>query len=119
MKESLKAALWSIFIFPGGGHFYLKKWISGGLMAVISVGALAVILTKVIERANKIAEKIILGEIPYDISVITEMVMQQSRLDGSPVLNYAWYTLIAVWVIAAADAYRLGRRVDRQMQADE
>jgi len=117
MKESLKAALWSIFIFPGSGHFYLKKRITGSIMAAVAVGAFAVIMTKVIERANKIAEQIILGEIPYDLAAITEMVMQQSEHDGSPLLVNAWYVLIAVWVLAAIDAYRLGRRVDREIRA--
>ncbi len=83
------------------------------------MAALAVIMTKVIERANKIAEQIILGEIPYDLSVITEMVTQQSMHDGSPLLANAWYVLIAVWVLAAIDAYRLGHRVDRQIRATE
>ncbi len=114
MKESLKAALWSLFIFPGSGHFYLKKWIVGSILSVIAVGALAVIMTKVIERANLIAEQIILGEIPFDLTVITEMVSQQSKLNDSPLLTSAWYVLIVVWVLAAIDAYRLGHQLDKE-----
>lgn len=115
MKESLKAVLWSIFIFPGGGHFYLKKPVVGTVMMGIAVAALLVVLSKVVERANQIAEKIVTGELPFDLLVITDMVSKQSELDDTQLLNMAWYGLIATWIIAAIDAYRLGRIKDREI----
>ena len=119
MKESLIAALWSVFIFPGGGHFYLKKWLVGSIMSAVAVGALAVILTKIIERANQIADQIILGEIPFDLTVIVEMVTQQTKANGSPLMANAWYVLITVWLVAAIDAYRLGHQLDRKSHDSE
>ncbi|NNE63321.1 MAG: hypothetical protein HKN34_04495, partial [Gammaproteobacteria bacterium] len=80
MKESTKAVLWSVFIFPGAGHFYLRKWLPGAVSAIIATGALVVILSRVMERANQIAEKIILGEIPMDIGIIMELVSRQTAL---------------------------------------
>ncbi len=108
MKESVKAALWSIFIFPGSGHFYLKKPVTGTIIVSITIAALLVILIRVMEMANQIADKIIRGEVPLDISIITDMVSRQSAQASSQVLDLATYVLIAIWLIAAIDAYRLG-----------
>ncbi len=113
MKESVKAALWSIFIFPGSGHFYLKKPLVGTLVAGIAIAALVVILAKMMERASQIADKIVTGEVPLDLAVITELVTKQSELGQSLGLEIASYGLLAVWVVAAIDAYRLGRKQDR------
>ena len=113
MKESTKSTLWSVFIFPGAGHFYLKKWLAGTVSAIIASAALVVILAGVIERANRIAEKIMLGEVPLDIGIIMDLVSRQTA-QGDTTLDTAMYTLIAVWIIAALDAFRLGRAMDKQ-----
>lgn len=117
MKESTKSILWSVFIFPGAGHFYLKKWLPGAVSAVIVTGALIVILTRVMERANQIAERIILGEIPLDIGIIMALVSKQNA-QGDSMLDIAQYALVAVWIIAALDAFRLGRAIDKQQSAN-
>lgn len=111
MKESTKAALWSFFIFPGGGHLYLGKWVSGIILAGITTAALAIVLGRIMQRANQIAEKLILGELPFDIGIIMEQVSLQTAV-GDATLDMAWYILIATWLIAAIDAFRLGRVVD-------
>ncbi len=113
LKESVKSFLWSFFIFPGSGHFYLKKPVSGTIMCSIAIAALLVVLMRVVERANQIADKIIHGEIPPDFMIIADMVSKQSELANSQALNIAWYVLIAIWIIAAIDAYRLGRVKDK------
>lgn len=114
MKESVKAALWSIFIFPGSGHFYLKKPLAGTLAAGMTIAALVVILAKMMERATQIADKIVTGEVPLDLAVITELVAKQSELDQSQGLEMASYGLLAIWILAAIDAYRLGRNKGRE-----
>lgn len=119
MQESTKAALWSIFIFPGGGHFYLKKLIVGSLMAGVAIAALLFVLIEVVERANAIADRILAGEVPLDLIVITDMVMKQTEQGSSQVIDFAWYSLIAVWLIAAIDAYRLGRKKDKLIVGKE
>ncbi len=113
MRESLKAALWSIFIFPGSGHFYLKKPVTGTIMVSIAIMALLIVLIGVVERANQIADKIIRGELPLDLSLIPDMVSKQSQQSGSQAMDFATYILIAIWIIAAIDAYRLGRVKDK------
>lgn len=114
MKESVKAALWSIFIFPGSGHFYLKKPLVGTLAVGVATASLVVMVARMMERASQIADKIVTGEVPFDLAVITELVSKQSQLDQSLGLEIASYGLLAIWVVAAIDAYRLGRIKDRK-----
>ncbi len=113
MKKAAKAALWSIFIIPGGGHFYLKKPISGTVIVGFTLAALIVVVVKAVEKATQIVDKVISGEIPLDPLVIAEQVSMQSAQDDSQLLSIATYSLIVVWIFAAIDAYRRGRIQDK------
>ena len=113
MTNAAKAALWSIFVIPGSGHFVLKKPIPGTVFIGLSLAALTVILVKAVERAMQIVDKVLNGEIALDPLVIAEQVSMQSEQAGSNLLNITTYLLIAVWILAAIDAYRLGRIKDR------
>jgi len=113
MTNAVKAALWSIFVLPGSGHFFLKKPISGTAIVGLSLVALTVIVVKAVERANQIVDKILNGEIALDPLIIAEQVSMQSAQAGSNLLNIATYLLIAIWILAAIDAYRLGRIKDK------
>lgn len=118
MKESVKATLWSVFIFPGAGHFYLRKWLTGSLSAAIAVAVLTVILERILQRANQIAEQIVLGEIPFDLAIIMQKVSQQSATADST-LDIAGYVLAGIWLFAAMDAFRLGRAIDNRQTESE
>jgi len=115
MTNAAKAALWSIFVIPGSGHFVLKKPIPGTVFIGLSIAALTVIVIKAVERANQIVDKVLNGEIALDPLVIAEQVSMQSAQTGSNLLNIATYLLIAVWILAAIDAYRLGRIKDKDL----
>ncbi len=117
MKKAAKAALWSIFIFPGGGHFFLKKPLPGTMIVVFTVAALTVVVIKAVERAMQIVEKVESGEIPFDPILIAEQVSMQSMQADSQLLDIAWYLLIAIWLFAAIDAYRRGRIADNDPEA--
>jgi len=113
MKNATKAVLWSIFIFPGSGHFVIKKPVPGAIILALTSAALIVVVTKAVERALQIVAKVENGEIPLDPIVIAEQVSIQSLQADSQALSIAWYILIGIWLIAAIDAYRVGRKIDR------
>lgn len=108
-KQSNLALLLSALAFPGAGHLYLKKYITGILLTGTAVLALYFIISKMVERAQQIADKILLGEVPLDISVITELVTRQSIATGDEYLNYAWAALVIAWLLGIADTYRIAR----------
>lgn len=108
-RQSSFAILLSALAFPGAGHFYLKKYFTGILLAGTTLFALYFIISRVVERAQLIADKILLGEVPLDIAVITELVTKQSAGANEQYLNYAWAALVIAWLVGIADTYRLTR----------
>jgi TM2 domain-containing membrane protein YozV len=114
MKKSAKAALLSAFVFPGAGHIYLRKYTAGILLAGVSFAAIYYLITKTVERAFEISEKIQNGDIPLDVQAITELVAQQSNGADTQVLNIALIAFFIFWLIGIFGAYRAGRNLARR-----
>jgi TM2 domain-containing membrane protein YozV len=113
MSQSLKAALFSAFIFPGSGQFLLKKHIRGALLASISILCVWVLLSTALEKAQEISRKIESGEIPLDITRITEEVSRLAAGSGTQQAEIATYVLLIFWLVGIVDAYWLGRLQDK------
>jgi hypothetical protein len=109
MNNSMKAVLLSAFIFPGAGHFFLKKPIPGAALVVTAFAALYLIISNALERALQIAEKIQSGEVQLDVAAIAELVSTQPTGTGTQVLNIATAVLFISWLIGIVDSYRVGR----------
>lgn len=109
MSKSIKAALLSALVFPGAGHFYLKKHLSGVILTGAALASLAVVISQAVARATQIAEKIRLGEVPLDIAAISELISKQPTGTAADQLNIATTVLIIIWLIGIIDAYRIGR----------
>ena len=113
MKKSTKAVLLSAFVFPGVGHLYLKKYVPGSILASVSLVAVYYLVTKTVERAWEIAEKIQSGAVQLDATTITDLVSQQSVGADSQLLNMATLAIIICWGIGIIDSYRVGRVRDK------
>jgi hypothetical protein len=113
VKKPTKAALLSAFVFPGAGHIYLKKYMAGVLLASASFAAIYYLVSKAVERAFEISEKIQSGDVPLDLEAITELVSQKSSGADAQLLNIATTALIVVWLIGIIDSYRAGRVRER------
>ncbi len=109
MTKPIKAVMLSAFVFPGAGHFFLKKYVPGIVLAGIALVSLYFIISKTVERAREIADKILLGEVQLDIAAITELVSRQPAGTDTELINLAWIVLIISWLIGIADSYRVGR----------
>lgn len=112
MNQSMKAALISALVFPGAGHFYLKEKLGGFLFAVPAFGALFLIISTMMEKAQLIVGQIQRGEIQPDIIAITELLTRHAAEAGSS-LQVVWIAFIVVWLGSTVDAYRLGRKAER------
>ena len=106
MKKSTKAALLSAFIFPGAGHFILKKPLTGLILSATAASAIYVIISKTVENAMRIVEKVQSGEVQTDVAAITDLVNAQTATNDAQGINIAMLVLLAVWIIAIVDAYR-------------
>ena len=112
MKKSTKAALLSGLVFPGIGHFFLKKRIPGILLSGTALISLYFLIAESVAAALKIKEKIRSGEIDLSTTTITELAAMQTAADDSQLLGIATTALIICWLVGIVDSYRVGRAND-------
>ncbi len=112
MKRSTKAALLSGLVFPGVGHLYLKRWVTGILLFGVAAVATYYIGSVVMNTASVIAEKIQSGAVPPDIDTITALVAQQSS-GTEQATNLAEIVWLACWVVGIVGSYWQGRAQDK------
>lgn len=110
MHKSIKAALLSAFVFPGAGHFFLKKYIAGTLLAAASCAALYLVGSHAVAQAQQIAEMIIRGEVAPEDAAIMELVSRQAAGSETRLLHFASTVLTVAWLAGIVDSYRVGRR---------
>ena len=113
MSKSTKAVLLSTLVLPGAGHFFLKKHISGAILACASLASLYLIIANMLERAQEIADQILQGEIAPDVAAITELLSRQPPGNEAQLLDIAWAVLIISWIMGIFDSYRCGRAQDK------
>ena len=113
MTPPLKATLISALVFPGGGHFYLKNYFIGALLAGISLVCVYLLLSTAMEAAQVISLKIQSGEIPLDILRIRAEIYKQSAASASTRTEVATWLLGICWLVGIADSFRLGRKQEQ------
>ena len=114
MSKSTKSVMLSLLVFPGAGHFYLKKYYMGAILASVSVISVYYILSIALGKAVDISQKIQLGEIQPDIIAITEMISKHPvGSDDAQVVSVATTSIVICWLIGIVDSYRLGRIQDK------
>ena len=114
MKKSTKAILLSAFVFPGAGHFFLKKVLSGAVLAGASFAGIYYLILDATEKAFNFTEQLQYGDIQPDIRAITELLSHQTTGSEAQLLHIATTALIICWLIGIIDSYRVGRISDRQ-----
>jgi len=113
MTPALKATLISALVFPGGGHFHLKKYFAAALLAGISLVCLYLLVSTAVEAAQVISQKILSGEIPLDIVRIRAEIYRQTAASGSTTTEIATWLLVICWLVGMADSFRLGRKQEQ------
>jgi hypothetical protein len=108
MSKSLKAALLSALVFPGIGHFSLKKPLQGSLLSGIAIVCLYFLLAAVVDIAQRLSVKIQSGEVPFDVTKISELVSQQLAGSDSQLVNIPSLLLVICWVVGVIDSFRIG-----------
>ena len=109
MNKPIKAALLSALVFPGVGHFYLKKHIAGTILAGVSTAVLCFVTFKIVARALQITEIITRGDVELDITAITALILTQPTGTEAQFVSFASAVLIILWLIGIVDSYRVGR----------
>ena len=111
MKKATKAALLSGLVFPGLGHLYLKRWVTGALLAGVTTYAVYTIVSVMLRVTRDIARQIESGAVSANVETITQLVEQQ--LAGSEqATSIASWVLLGCWIIGIVGAYLQGRLQD-------
>jgi TM2 domain-containing membrane protein YozV len=115
MKRSTKAMLLSALVFPGTGHFYLKRPITGLLLAGTAAVALYVIASVAWDTALDIVGKIESGTVAADPLVIQELVSLQLQTHQQTT-SMATIVLTACWLLGIAGSYWATRKDNSNAQ---
>jgi hypothetical protein len=113
MKRRTKATLLSAFVFPGIGHFILKKRMHGTVLAATAFVSLYFLIANTVQKSLQVLEKIQSGEIQSDAASISQSVLDQTTGSETFLLRIATAALIISWLIGIIDSYRVGRAQDQ------
>jgi TM2 domain-containing membrane protein YozV len=118
LKKSTKAVLLSGLVFPGLGHFYLKRWVTGVALSGVAAFAVYYISSIAMTIALDVSRRIETGAIPADIATVTNVVSQQfSGIEQAT--NLASITLLVCWVAGVVGSYWQGQTQDKLDAAGE
>lgn len=112
MNHALKASLLSAFACPGAGHLYLKSYPKAATFIVIVIGSMAIILRQALINAQSIIEKIQIEGGTLDINRILTLIESVTQQSHHQLVVIASYSITACWLVALADAYRLGKKMN-------
>jgi len=107
-----KAALLSGLVFPGFGHFFLKKRIAGSILFGTALTSLYFLMAPSVTAALRITEQIQSGEVDLNNTTITDLIATQSSTGDGQLLEFATAVLVVSWLIGIFDSYRVGRAAD-------
>ncbi len=112
MKKASKAALLSALIFPGAGHFYLKKYLPGVVLFGVALFGFSQLITDIVEKSLLITEQIQTGTVPLDVKTITGLLATTSSGNDVQSINIIGIILLVCWLAGIIDSYRIGRIQD-------
>ncbi len=113
MKKSVKAALFSALVFPGAGHFVLRRYARGMMFFLPATLAFLFVANKAVSKALAIADKVLQGEVPLDAEAIATLVYAGSNASESMMMNVATFVMLACWVAGIIDSWRIGAIEDK------
>jgi hypothetical protein len=106
MKLTIKATLLSALVYPGLGHFILKKYFTCTVFLFITTYSIVNLTSNIYSKLNTIKAEIQNGNLERTFPAIRQALYEQNTLDNPALTNNATILFI-VWLIAAVDACRI------------
>lgn len=104
--------LWAALIFPGAGHLHLKHFRRGIALIAVTLLSMSILLLQFVRIAVQIIESTLTNAITLDIPRLATLIWQACATD--PLLFYALWALALCWLVGMLDAYRLGKKTNKQ-----
>jgi hypothetical protein len=110
MKAPFKAALLSAFVFPGVGHFFLKRHRRGLVLMLLScLGLGYVIWSATVAAMRRLDEAMLrLQGGAMNMQDLSGVVGSDTFV-GDPYAEVIFYLILFIWIFAIVDAYRIGK----------
>jgi len=110
MSKSMKAALLTIFLGPGIGHLYLKRYVIGGSLITLALVSLYYLTTQAFKQASEIIAQMGAQNVPPDIATLTEMVKNQPPGPDATLQSVVSTLLLVAWIGGTIHSYIAGRK---------
>ncbi|MBT7410233.1 MAG: hypothetical protein HN826_11070 [Methylococcales bacterium] len=119
MKLSTKAVIYSGFVFPGAGYFFVNNKKKGFICFATILVCLSFIMYEANYKVQIIAQNIMSsGVVPMDIDLIRAQVATVPGIVPPAVLSIMSLVIVLIWGIGIFDSYRRGKKLDDQKYAD-
>ena len=114
MDNTLKAAFLSGLVLPGLGQFFLKRYKRGTVLVLVVLGSMFVIISKALDQAWTILEKIEAEGGTLDMTTITNAATQAVSGADNSAYSFAFLLVVVCWVAGIVDAYRVGKKKEQE-----
>jgi hypothetical protein len=106
MNRSVGAALMSALVFPGTGHFYLRRPVRGCLFLLPALGAAIVYFGDTAARVSDTLDQVMAGRIAPDAAAIAAKLDAQG---GSAFVTACGWIFLLCWIASIVDSFIAGR----------
>jgi hypothetical protein len=107
MKPSIKAALLSALVFPGIGHFTLRRPGRGCLFLLPTLAAALYVGRQVMQQVDVVMDKLQDGSMPLDPQRLADQLSTAPGAD-SPLMTAAAIVCVVCWAGSIVDALLIG-----------
>ena len=110
MNLATRAALYNALLFPGWGHFYLKKYKRGLIFILPVLAGLLSLCWAITQVAYNILKVNPLKKGAVDITAVLQLSADATKAIDSNNISLILLLMIILWIISIIDAYRLGKK---------
>ena len=103
LKKSTKALLLSALVFPGAGHFLLKKYKTGFVLLAILSCASYFVISLMMTKAFELSDQITSGAVALDPVELSAMLSSQTTAGDAQTMSLATTACMVVWVFGLID----------------
>jgi hypothetical protein len=106
MNRSMGAALMSALVFPGTGHFYLRRPVRACLFLLPALGSALVYFGDAASRASDLVDQVMAGRVAPDAAA---MAAKLDASSGSAFVTACGWIFVLCWIGSIVDSFIVGR----------
>ena len=109
MRPEIKVILLSLLVFPGTGHFALRRWWRGLLFLLPMLAACAYLFHQILNSAMEVFDQMLEGTLGTEPEAVHQALLASLDQSQSLLMAAASYLILVCWIGSALDAARLAR----------